>query len=369
MPRRTLALDNCLNDDSVQAPDPPITGVTLFPHQKAALYAMNQLEMSTGISSPAFPNELLKITIGVLGDKPGARKSYVILALILALALSGNRESTFNGVHEYNISTYASVTRMDSKAFTPTSIIVIPHGLYKQWGDYLRKYIPEDTNNILVNRRKQLAELTRERLQGGFYTVIIVTTTMLPVLVSKLNGNMNSRDSHVSYEECDGIDANHTNHIHAGFYWFVSASFHNLLTPMGGMVTLPDGRSVSVYGYYNTHLRAFFDAFQTVREDLVKQIAVFCDEGFIDRSLNLPEPIARTVLCKTPYIVRVLRGHVRDSIIRALNGGDVDAAIRSMGAICDTESNIVSSVMKGYRREKRGLEARLNYIDDFDYHA
>lgn len=365
MPRRTITLDNCLNDSSVQASEPANTGVRLFPHQRASLYAMNNLEMTEGITSPACPDERLKTRIGVLGDKPGAGKSFVMLAL----ALSGRRTSSFNGVHEYSISSHASVIRRDSKSFTPTSIIVIPHGLSKQWTEYLEQYMPKETNNILINRRKQFPDVTDEKLRNGFYTVIIITTTMLPILVSKLNGTLNLRVSRVFYDECDGIDVKHSSYIHAGFYWFVSASFHNLLTPRGGMVTLPDGNTVSVYGYYNTHLRTFFDPFQSVNEELVKHLAIFCDEDFIDRSLNLPEPFVHTVLCKTPYSVRVLSGNVRGSIIRALNAGDVDAAIRSMGAIADTESNIVSSVVEGYRREKRALEARVNYIDDYVYQS
>eukprot|EP00873_Tetraselmis_striata_P026995 jgi/Tetstr1/447259/TSEL_034696.t1 len=361
MPRRTITLDNCLDDNSVQASEPANTGVRLFPHQKASLYAMNNLEMTEGIASPACSDERLKTRIGVLGDKPGAGKSFVMLAL----ALSGRRTSSFNGVNEYSISLHASLIRKDSRAFTPTSIIVIPHGLSKQWGEYLEQYMPKDTNNILINRRKQFTEVTPDKLQNGFYTVIIITTTMLPSLVSKLNGTLNLRVSRVFYDECDGIDVKHSSYIHAGFYWFVSASFHNLLTPRGGMVTLPDGNTVRVYGYYNSHLRMFFDPFQGVNEDLVKHLAIFCDEGFIDRSLNLPEPRVHTVVCKTPYSVRVLSGNVRGSIIRALNAGDVDAAVRSMGAIADTESNLVSSVVDGYRREKRALEARINYIDDY----
>ena len=365
MPRRTIKLDNSLTAASTQATDPPGAGVRLFPHQRASLHAMNHLETADGISSPEFPDERLKTRVGVLGDKPGAGKSFVMLAL----ALSGRRVSGFNGYNEYNISAHASVVRRDSRNFTPTSIIVIPHGLSKQWGEYLEKYMPGDAHHILINRRKQFPELTDERLRTGFYAVVVVTTTMLPTLASLLNGPLNLRVSRVFYDECDGIEVKHSSYIHAAFYWFVSASFHNLLTPRGGMVTLPDGNTITVYGYYNSHLRSFFDPFQTVNEALVKRLAVFCDEDFIDRSLNLPEPIVNTVMCKTPYSVRVLSGNVRASIIRALNAGDVDSAVRNMGAFVDTESNVISTVIERYKREKRALEARLSYIDDYVYQS
>ena len=365
MPRRSITLDNSLTADSIQASDPPDAGIRLFPHQKAALYAMNQLEGSDGITCPTCPEEKLKTRIGVLGDKPGAGKSFVMLAL----ALSGRTSSSHGGFHEYNISSHASVIRRDSKNFTPTSVIVIPHGLSKQWGEYLVQYMPPSARHILINRRKQFQDVTEHRLRTGFYTAIVVTTTMLPPLVAMLNGPLNLRVSRVFYDECDGIDVKHSSYIHAGFYWFVSASFHNLLTPRGGMVTLPDGNTVTVYGYYNSHLRAFFDPFQTVNENLVKRLAIFCDEDFVDRSLNLPEPLVHTVLCKTPYSVRVLSGNVRASVIRALNAGDVESAVRNMGALVDTESNIVATVVERYRREKRALETRLNFIDDYVYQS
>jgi len=104
-----------------------------------------------------------------------------------------------------------------------------------------------------------------------------------------------------------------------------------------------------------------------VDERITKQMFVFSDEGFIDMSLQLPQPIFNTVLCKTPYTARVLDGHVRESIISALNARDVDSTVRNIGAVSDSENNIVATVLDGYRREKRALVARLSYIDDYAY--
>ena len=202
MPRRSITLDNSLTADSVRASDPADAGVELFPHQRAALHAMRQLESNDGITCPECPDEKLKTRIGILGDKPGAGKSFVMLAL----AVSGRSSSSYTGFHEYNVSSHASVIRRDSKNFTSTSIIVIPHGLSKQWGEYLAQYMPRSTNHILVNRRKQFQDVTEERLRTGFYTVIVVTTTMLPGLSALLNGSLNLRVSRVLYDECDGIE-------------------------------------------------------------------------------------------------------------------------------------------------------------------
>lgn len=362
MPRRRIELDNALTDSSPKADDPDGTGVRLFPHQKAALQAMLNLESCGGLTSRACPDQKLKTRIGVLGDKPGAGKSYVILAM----ALIGNSTSGEVGFHEYNISPHASVIKKDDRVFSPTNIIVIPHGLTKQWSEYLEFYMPPSSKWILINRRRQYTEVTEERLRSGYYRVIVVTTTMLPVLSVKLSSSSaRLRVSRVFYDECDGIDVKSSSYINAAFYWFVSASFHNLLTPRGGTVRLPDGEELTVYGYYNTHLRNFFDPFQSVNENLVKQIAVFSDEDFVNASLQLPEPLVNTVLCKTPYSVRILHGNVRQTVIRALNAGDAETAVRQIGAYSDTESNIVSTVLDRYNREKRALEARLTYIDDY----
>jgi SNF2 family DNA or RNA helicase len=137
--------------------------------------------------------------------------------------------------------------------------------------------------------------------------------------------------------------------------------------PRGGVLRLPSGETVNVTGNYNSHLRVFFDAFQMVNENLVKQILVLSEDGFVDSSLQLPQPVINTVLCKTPYSVRVLDGNVRENIISALNAGDVDSAVRNIGAISDSELNIVTTVLDGYRRERRALVARLAYIDDYAY--
>lgn len=361
--RRTLHLDNCLTANSPQHNGPNGAKVELYPHQKASLTAMIKLEASSSIAIENLNSEALRTRIGILGDKPSAGKSYVMLAL----SLCGNQNSSLEAFQEYRMSPYASVVRKDTKTFVKTNVIVIPHGISKQWTEYLSQYMPDDSSHILINRKKQFTSEVVQNIVSGAYNVIVVTTTMLPSLSAKFKGERNIRISRIFFDECDSIQLNTSSHIHSGFYWFVTASFHNLVMPRGGVMRLPTGESVNVSGNYNSHLRIFFDAFQTVNESLVKQILVLCDDDFVDSSLQLPQPVLNTVICKTPYTVRVLNGSVRDSIIQALNAGDVESAVRNIGAVSDSEHNIVATVLDGFRREKRALVARLSYIDDYAY--
>jgi SNF2 family DNA or RNA helicase len=363
MSRRTLHLDNCLTSNSAQCNGPNGAKLALFPHQKASLHAMIELEKSGSRTIDELDSEALRTRIGILGDKPGAGKSYVMLAL----SICGNQNTSLESFQEYRMSPYISVVRKDTKTFVKTNVIVIPHGIAKQWTEYLTQYMPDYSKYILINRKKQFSTEVVQSIVSGAYNVIVVTTTMLPLLASKFKGERNIRISRIFFDECDSIQLNSSSHIHSGFYWFVTASFHNLVMPRGGVLRLPTGESINVTGNYNSHLRIFFDAFQMVNENIIKQILVFSDEGFIDISLQLPQPILNTVLCKTPYTVRVLDGNVRESIISALNAGDVDSAVRNIGAVSDSENNIVATVLDGYRREKRALVARLAYIDDFAY--
>jgi hypothetical protein len=363
MSRRTLHLDNFLTSDSVQCEGPHGAKLCLYPHQKASLNAMIELEKSGSKSIEELDSEALRTRIGILGDKPGAGKSYVMLAL----CLRGNQNTALDSFQEYRMSPYISVVRKDTKRFVRTNVIVIPHGIAKQWTEYLTQYMPDDSKYILINRKKQFSTEVVQHIVSGVYNVIVVTTTMLHLLSSKFKGDRNIRISRIFYDECDSIQIHSSSHIHSGFYWFVTASFRNLIMPRGGVLRLPSGDSVNVTGNYSSYLRVFFDAFQMVDERITKQILVFSDEGFIDMSLQLPQPILNTVLCKTPYTVRVLDGNVRESIISALNAGDVDSAVRNIGAVSDSENNIVATVLDGYRREKRALVARLSYIDDYAY--
>lgn len=321
---------------------------------------MLDLESATEISVADVADERLRTRVGVLGDKPGAGKSFVVLAL----AVAGDTAPASRDFSEYHVSLYTSVVRRESRTQLPLSVVVIPHGLARQWDGYLEEYLPEGLRGLLLGRRKQFDELTPERLVGGYFRVVVVTTTMLPQLAQLLNGEMNGRVSRVFYDECDTADVRQSSVLRAGFHWFVSASFHNLLLPYGGVAVAPGGEELPVYGCYAPFLRGFFTALQGVDERLVKRMLVYSDSDFVDASLQIPEPVVFTVPCRTPFVVRVLAGSVRASIVRALNAGDVAAAVRNMGATLDTEGNVIAAVLDRYKRERRVLEGRLGYVDD-----
>ena len=130
---------NSLTIDSTRAEIPEgALKVTLRSHQQAAVFAMEkkEKELMEGLDCSG---EVLYSSYGVLGDSVGVGKSLMVMAHIARLRTIPPLLSSYSmGRHSTN-----KMFSLKKDMFTDLSeancLIVVPHTLFRQWADYIKK--------------------------------------------------------------------------------------------------------------------------------------------------------------------------------------------------------------------------------------
>lgn len=343
-----------------------LTDVQLKPHQLAALYRCHSFERGC---VRVGRRTLLESKTGILGDKVGAGKSFVVLGLIAADADAAHATATAAEptdkpvVRSYGLST-VSVSRWERMRNTsPATVIVIPHNLFGQWDACIRAHLPlrvrplqeggggEGRDDALsyfaVGRRSHVDALASTDVCT--WDVVLVTTTFYGSVADVFN----ARDASVRrvvYDEADSMRLPTRQHIRAKAMWFVTASFQNLLSC--GHV------SARTSGY----VRALFgDLITSDMADVeLGALVVKNSDAFVDASFRIPDLDMRVVWCRTPYIINVLEGNVDAALMERLNADDVEGALQCLDPMNrQPEENIVNRLIAHYMAHVARLDAKI----------
>jgi len=203
-------------------------------------------------------------TFGIMSDKPGTGKTYVILSLIY-----------------------------DTKLSNKTNIIIVPQNIYTQWimsienfskNLLYKKFIDYENIITLYNDPKVLIE----------NDIILTTSSFYHIIATTLN-SLNIRINRIFFDEIDSISNIISTKINSDFIWFVSASFN-----------------VNLLGYYGNKLD----------EIDINTITCKCSDDFIDSNIFLENPNKLYYLCKNIYIDSILGHVVSSKELRSLNAMD-----------------------------------------------
>jgi SNF2 family DNA or RNA helicase len=338
-----------LNDGSPMADDlPGSIGLQLKPHQRTSLHACMRMESEPIVLEACTESPhggLMRTNFAVLGDKAGSGKSYVLLSLVYATkhwddVARADVMGLLNGITIEN-----TPKPIDYKV----SIIVVPHNLAGQWDAYARVFASE-LSYLVLSRKKQFDVISETDLTG--VDMIIVTNTFY----NKLSLHLSSRKvRRVIFDEADTICIAGNMRIDASFYWYVSASFTNML--------------------YNSDViksNAIRQVFYQVRTPSNRYIAwrlvVANQEEFVNRSMNHVVPHIITVRCRSPPCVSVLDGVVERHILSALNADDVPTALQHISPTHkNTENNIIAVLVERYSRELNNLQRHIEVLPSLEF--
>jgi len=202
---------------------------------------------------------------GIMNDKPGTGKTYVILSLIY-----------------------------ESLNLNKTNIIVVPQNIYSQWITSIenfskkisfRKFINYDNIISLYNDPKILSENDIIITTSSYYHTIATTLASLEIKINR-----------VFFDEIDSISNIICTKINSDFIWFVSASFN-----------------IDYLGYYKGFL---------TNMESINNITCKCDNDFIDANIFLDQPIKTYCLCKNIYIDNILGDVISNKELKCLNAMD-----------------------------------------------
>jgi hypothetical protein len=370
----SLAVDE-LDEDSDMAGQPPGVLVTLKAHQRTLLWKCMMLEAGpigfsriksmrnflaqTGQRGPTQSGQddardTMHTRLGIMADRVGSGKSYVVLALVHATRRDALRD-------EPVVRTFANnrvvLTMRDSLRPISATMLVIPHLLCSQWEGYIRRF-GGGMDHVMVSRTKHMAAFeTTEALERA--DLIVVTSSYYNQVVMLLNMHKLSL-RRVVYDEADTLSIASCLPVPAAFTWFVTASYQNLVYPRGCFADQGQGQrfesvalGVKGTGYIKT-------LFSDLCRDVTRALIVKNRDDFVTRSMEFPEPCVQHVVCRDPVAVRVLRGAVDQCIIECLNAGDIASALKHVQA-CNrgNEESIVAMLLSKLQRQLRSLDMRI----------
>ena len=260
--RRVNGLDN--NSKKLSIRDNPFK-LKLKPHQEALLYRILELDEKAPKTN---------LPYGIISDKPGSGKTFVILALI-----------------------YYSINFFNSKG---ANIIVVPHNIYGQWVNAIDKFLGKLLKyNCLIEYKEINLLFTNSSILYS-YDIIITTPLFYDIFASTVN-NIGANVRRVFFDEADSMKNILINSINSTMTWFISASITSVFDP--------------------TTLKAKIGKYELFLPTLLKN-ECYCLDEFIDSNIVLPKPNLEKFICKNFYIDILLSKILDNEQIKFINAHD-----------------------------------------------
>lgn len=309
-------------------------------HENIGLNAFNDYKINEKYKS-------VKTDIGVIADKVGSGKSYVLLALIMC-----NPKPLISYPITTSIGNGHVVLEMQNKKYIDKSInvIVIPHMLVKQWSNYIETFC-SSLKYYVVNKKKNIGDDIEKVIDTN--DIMLVTGTFYRMVCGIFYIN-NWRANRLIFDEVDSMNTPSAHYMSANFYWFVTASYKNLMFPIHKIHfdrrNINNSYVISNGITNNTFVKNLFMTLTKhigeIETRIVDRLIIKNEDSFVDRSFSLPEPIKNVIRCRSPVEVNILSGLVSNEIINSLNAGDMDTALEYINPHnLDTEENIINQAL------------------------
>ena len=332
--------------------DPEVdVGVVFRPHQRAALRRC--VEIETGAIDadliqhlvPHYTTRNVRARVAALCDAPGAGKSHVIIALCSGstpVPDASLKLSHCGGMVSRDV-------RARGLAQVRTSVVVVPHGIALQWARYLDG-VPQSMAYCRNTSRNR--ERLAHALQHDPPRILLCTDTSYEHVKGAFE-RLRLRASRLVLDEADTLRvSSNLDLIRANMYWMVTASAASLL------MDTPHARDRRIR---NKHVYEWWKDLCVSAPISRHLLVVKCQESFLRASMDLEEPVARSILCAAPRGTHVLAGLLDERVQRALDTDDLDTAlgfVRSHGQ----ESDIVAVLRAAWQATLDRAQVRLDDV-------
>ncbi len=395
---RTLndAYSYSLDDRSPQCEQSPLIKVSLRPHQKAILHAMEfrETHLSQGMD---LSGGRLFGQFSFLGDGVGVGKSLMVLGHIARLRnlppltksyrLEAHSTSSLYCLHEHTFPT--NVREVGC-------LIVVPHTLFRQW----QTYIKEQTNlRYLGIQTKKVIE--KENILQEFVDadVILVSNTLYGNVINYATQNRFIW-KRVFYDEADTLYIPSTRKApETHFSWLISASWPNILFPnqalyltntllqeyisssgLGSTIN-PECKQYLRHAYQNqgevssnyTHIRHYFISSSFFREFIHTasqhrgRLVLRCTDDFVKESITLPPIHIRNITCRASLTQQIVSNAITPAIRTLLHAGDIQGALQELGVKSEEPKSLVQAVTENRIKELDRLKKTYDFKASLEY--
>jgi superfamily II DNA or RNA helicase len=288
-----------LTNDSLLADHPINIDIQLKKHQLALLQRCLDIEKAGN-------------KFGIMNDKPGTGKTFVILSLIYQTIQSNTN-----------------------------NIIVVPQNIYTQWIENLERFSNRLCYLKLINYDNILSLYNDPSILFK-YNIILITSSFYHILSTTLE-SLNIYIDRVFFDEIDSISNLICNKINSKFIWFISASFN-----------------INSIGCYNID-----------NVNNINDIICNCDNNFIDNNILLEEPSSTYYHCKNIYIDNILENIISEKELLTLNAMDyslykVTNEKEVIETILKDKKNIIQFNKSKIEDANKNIEYYQNFIKNKD---
>jgi hypothetical protein len=400
-----------LKEDSPRAPTPSWIKTNLLPHQQACFAAAVTLEQAktTGVEVPPVTGEpsggRLYTSHGILADTVGSGKSLIALSLVRvppppptytefslrnSTALGDGRDTGLLRQRNQLVQNISGLTLRQVNA----CLFIIPHPLMSQWESYVES---DSTLRARFIKKKNDACAEDFMTTLDTYDAIFVSSTMYSTLrvAHPIHTIMWKR---VFIDEADSIALTNTaDEINGLFYWFISASWMNLIFANGTYFNmssvynpLPDTPE-SVVARVNALMAGpNFLALPGVRHNNLPRrmcgymtrdgvygmapvnyqstrLIIHASPDFIKSSFRPPTIINQHILCLTPHNIQVLNDHISPDMLERLNAGDVRGALDMLGMTSHSGDEVIKAVTENLEKDLDNAKKTFDYKQSLEY--
>ena len=280
-----------LDSKSPQAPQPQNSKIRLKKHQLAMLKKCKDIET-------------LNYKYGILADKPGAGKTYVLLSMILGDEVKG------------------------------LNIIVVPQNIYTQWIQAIQQFSDELTFTTYVNY---------EDISSLYYVPelpkcdIIITTALYYNIVADSLSSCKSSVKRVVLDEIDSIDKCVQKKIDCEMMWLVSAS------------------------YAKERIENTLSSQNSIDLTMEQEVTCKCEEDFVSASFALEQPKQIDYICKSSYLDLMLKDLLDDKELQAAYASDFSLiARRTYKNVAQNDKQAIDFLIKDLRMTIDGERVKLD---------
>jgi len=380
---------NAITDTSKLLDTPSDIKVSLRQHQRAMLSKM-ELAEEEGITGRQVFNETIFTNIGILGDRVGVGKSLMVLSHIARMKTKQNM--IYNNTSQYNSPNFFSIKQYKVKDLSSSTLIVVPHNLFRQWQDYIETQTSL-TPCIIKTKTPFMtpeaeAKLAKDILRSDF--TIVSNTIFSPFMAFCKKTNLEWK--RVFIDEADSIHiVSTTPRIKAGFIWFITASWANILffrdvrfttshvthsknyafhSQVGKWLKKEMGNHLDSNYYYGTYFNMrsynyFKDYIST--HPLRGNIVLTSDPDFLESSIKMPLIRERIIECLASVSSMVVGGLINENVKNLLHAGDIKGALQALGANEDDNISIIQAVNYQRQKELDNYKKTLSFKETLEY--
>jgi hypothetical protein len=258
-----------------------------------------------------------------------------------------------------------------------TTLFIVPHALINQWEDYVNR----DTH-LKVAFIKKRKDAENEHLMTSIetYDALFVSCTMWNTFRS-IQHVRNYLWKRVFIDEADSANfSSDVDEIHGLFYWFISASWLNLVFSAGAyfnidvsytpppetpefvlerVMKLQNNHSLNIPGCKHMNIVRRMCGISCTHSSVAinsaasqsTRLIIHSSDNYIRESFTSPHIIHKEIVCSTPANIRILDSFISADMMERLHAGDIQGALECIGMTATSESEITKAVTESLKND------------------